>query len=151
MWFFTHDIITQNTSIAILCIFIDEESNKKWHGKEGKFFHVIFCNTQSFFLGFSWSSNNITASNQKNTSRKASTSLSEITISCFHRNIIIPLLCQCELYIHTCVSKTSTVPKDIVFYLLWYNEIRWNSHICKKSFFLSFYSLLFLVITQGKW
>ena len=131
--------------IAILCIFIDKESKKKWHGKEGmqskgwcpwhKFFYVLFSVTQSFLLGFSWSSNNITASNKKSTSRKGSTSVSEITISYFHRNIIISLLCQSELFIHTCASKNLIVPKDIIFCLLWYNEIRWNSHICKKNFF----------------
>ena len=78
--------------IAILYIFIeviqqvrhlgrsvDKESNKKWYRKEGvqskkwcssqKFFCVLFSVTQSLFLfGFSWSSDNITASNIKKTS-----------------------------------------------------------------------------------
>ena len=31
---------------------------------------------------------------------------------------------------------------DMTFYLLWYNMIRWSSHIRKKSSFLSFYSFL---------
>ena len=35
----------------------------------------------------------------------SSISISEITISYLHKNIIIPLLCQCELFIHTYVSK----------------------------------------------
>ena len=35
------------------------------------------------------------------------------------------------------------VSKDTIFYLLWYNVIRWSSHIYEKSF-LSFHSLLFL-------
>ena len=43
---------------------------------------------------------------------------------------------------YTCVSKNSIVSKDLVFYLLWYNMIRWSSHICKKSSFLSFYIFL---------
>ena len=40
--------------------------------------------------------------------------------------------------------------KDVIFCLLWYNVIRWSSHICKKSSFLSFYSFLFLVNNTGK-
>ena len=39
----------------------------------------------------------------------SSTSISEITISYLHKNIVIPLLCQCELFIHTCVSKNSVM------------------------------------------
>ena len=111
--------------IAILCIFIgaiqqvrqlgrwvDKESNKKWNRKEGvqskkrcpslKFFCVLFSVTQSLFLlGFSSSSDNITASNKKSTSKKKSTSVSEISIYYLHKNIIMLLLCQCGLFIHT--------------------------------------------------
>ena len=59
-----------------------------------------------------------------------------------HKKIVIPLLTQCGLFIHTCVSINSIVPKDLIFYFLWYNVIRWSSHFCKKSSFLSFYSFL---------
>ena len=52
-----------------------------------------------------------------------------------HKNVIISLLCQCGLFINTCVSKNSIVLKDLIFYLLWYNVIRWRCHICKKSSF----------------
>ena len=38
-----------------------------------------------------------------------SKSISEIIISYLHKNIIIPLLCQCELFMHKCVSKNSVV------------------------------------------
>ena len=68
-----------------------------------------------------------------------------------HKNIIIPLLCQCEWFLLTCVSKNSIVSKDMIFYLLWHNVLLWNSHIYKKSSFLSFYSFLFLVNNTGKW
>ena len=47
-----------------------------------------------------------------------------LTISYLHKNILIPLLCQCDLFIHTCVSKYSIVSKDMIFYLLRYNVIR---------------------------
>ena len=121
--------------IAILCIFIGaiqqvrhlkkvtkrtkrklEESNKKWHRKQGvqskkscpshKFFYVLFSVTQSLFLlGFSSSPGNITASNKKSTSKKVPTSISEITIKYLHKNIIIPPLCQCGLFIkHVCLK-----------------------------------------------
>ena len=54
----------------------DNEINKKWYRKEDvlskkwcasqKFFCAIFSVTQSLFLfGFSWGSDNITASNRK--------------------------------------------------------------------------------------
>ena len=59
-----------------------------------------------------------------------------------HKNIVIPLLSKFGLFIHICVSINSIVPKDVIFYLLWYNVIRWSSHICKKSSFLSSYSFL---------
>ena len=70
---------------------VDEESNGKWHRKEGvqskkwfrsyKFFYVLFSVTQSLFvLGFSRSPDNITASNKKSTSKKEPSSVSEITI-----------------------------------------------------------------------
>ena len=99
----------------------------------------IFSVTQSFLLGFSWSSDNITVSKKKSTSKKEPTSIFEITISYLHKNIIIPLLCQCGLFIH--VSKKLVVSKDVIFYLLWCNVIQWSSYICGKSF-LSFYSFL---------
>ena len=34
----------------------------------------------------------------------------------------MPLLCQCSLFIHMCVSKNSIVFKEVIFYLLWYNR-----------------------------
>ena len=53
------------------------------------------------------------------------------------------------------VSKSAIVPKYMIFYLLWYNVMRWNGHVYKKSCFLSFHSLLFLVnkvkLTLSKW
>ena len=133
--------------VGILCIFIgviqqvcpleregvNEES--KWHNrKEGmwskkarpshKFFYVLFFVTESLLLlGFSWSTDNITASNKKNTSKKEPPSVSEITIY-LHKNIVIPLLCQWGLFIHKFVSKNSILFKDMIFYLLWYNVIR---------------------------
>ena len=119
-------------AIAILCIFIvghsasmslgkgegeAEESNKNWHRKEGvqskkwcpsrKFFYALFSGTQSFLLGLSWSSDNITVTNKKSTSKKQPTNASEKITSYLHKNIIIPLLCQCGLFIHTCVSINS--------------------------------------------
>ena len=62
-----------------------------------------------------------------------------------HKNILIPLLCQYGLFIDTCVSKNVIVSKEAIFYLLWYNVIRWRSHTFKKSSFLSFYSFYFRV------
>ena len=152
---FTHGFITQNTShgnIMYLCRVhsastslgkgetVDKESNKKWHRKEGmqsktwcpshKIFYVLFSVTQSFFLVFSGSSDNNTVSKKTSTSKKEPTSMSEITISYLHKNIIVPLLCQCGLFIHTSDSKNSVVSKDVVFDL----------HICKQILFFSFYS-----------
>ena len=123
---------------------VNGESNKKWHRKEDvqskkwcpwhKFFYVLFSVTQSFLLGFSWSFDNITVSNKKNTFKKEPKSVSEITISHLQKNIII--LCQCVLFIHTRVPKNSLGSKDVIFYLVWYNVIRWSSYICKKTYFL---------------
>ena len=59
-----------------------------------------------------------------------------------NNNIIIPLLSQYGLFIHTCVSKIQLCLKMWFSNFLWYNVIRWSSRICKKSSFLSFYSFL---------
>ena len=100
---FSHDIITQNTTHSNMYIFIGaipqarhlesrRESTKKatkrhrgrvqsrkWYPSH-KFFYILFSVTQSFLLGFSWSSDSITAINKKSTSKKEPTSVSEITI-----------------------------------------------------------------------
>ena len=76
----------------------------------------------------------------KRTHPRKLTSISEITTWYLRKNIKIPLLFQCGLFINTQVSKNSIVFVDVTFYLRWYNVIRWSSHICKKSSFLSFYS-----------
>ena len=59
-------------------------------------------------------------------------------------------LCQCGLFMHTCVSKDAFVSKDVIFYLLRYNKIYSSSHIYKKYSFLSFQSLLFSVNNTGR-
>ena len=105
-------------------------------------FLCTFFLTQSFLLRFSWRFDNITVSNENSKSKKDPASVSEITISYLHKNIIIPLLCQFGLFVNTCVSKNSIVSKDLIFYLLWCNAIRWSSHICKKSSFFSFSNFL---------
>ena len=130
---------------------VGEEGNKKWHRKEGvqskkwwpsrKFFYdVLSSATQSFisswFLIKLW----LYYSEKKSQFKKKSTSVSEITISYLHKNIIIPLLCQFGLFVNTCVSKNSIVSKDLIFYLLWFNAIRWSSHICKNFFSHSLFS-----------
>ena len=52
--------------------------------------------------------------------------------------------------VYAYISKNAIVSKDVIFYLLRYNVINWNSHIYKKYLFLSFHSLLFLVNNTGK-
>ena len=95
---------------------VDEESNKKGHRKEGvqsrqwcplqKFFYALFSVTQSLFLlDFSSSPGNIIASNKKSTSKKVPASISEITIKYLYKNIIIPPLCQCGLFIQIVCLK----------------------------------------------
>ena len=66
-----------------------------------------------------------------------------------HKNIIIPLLYQYGLFIRTRVPKNVIVPKDAIFYL---TDITWYAEaaIYKKSSFLSFHSLLFLVSNTGE-
>ena len=88
--------------IAISCIFIgaiqqvrhyrrgvDEKSNKNWHRKESmhskkwcpsrKFFYVLYSVTHFLFLhGFPQSSDGITSSNKKSTSKEMPTSVFEI-------------------------------------------------------------------------
>ena len=124
---FSHGIITNHRNV--MCLYRDysastsirkgeredKESNRKWHRKESvqlknwcpsyKFFYVLFSVTQSFLLGFSWSSDNIPVRAIRRTSKNEPTCISEITISYLHKNIVIPLLCQCRcLYIDVCLK-----------------------------------------------
>ena len=136
---FTHAVITQNTTHRnIMYLYrghsastslgkgqgVDEKSNKKWHRKEvvqskrwcpsHKYLYALFPVTESLFLP-----------GIERTSKKEPPTVSEITIWYIHKNIIIPLLYQCELFIHTCVSKNSVVSKDVISTsadLIWYNE-----------------------------
>ena len=87
--------------------------------------YVPFSVTQSFLLRSSWSSDNITASNKESISK----SLSVFRV---HKIIVISLLCQYGLFIHTSRLKTW------IFYLLWYNTIRWSTHTYKKDHFFYF-------------
>ena len=101
---------------------VHEESNKKWHRKEGvhskkwchshKFFYVLFSVTQSLFLlGFSSSPGNVTASNKKSQSKKVPTSIFEITTKYLYKNIMIPSRCQCGLFIQNVSKKFNCVLK----------------------------------------
>ena len=47
---------------------------------------------------------------------------------------------MCLVYTYICVKNFNCL--KMWFHLRWYNVIRWSSHICKKSYFLSFYSFL---------
>ena len=98
----------------------------------------FFSVTQALsLLGFSWSPDNITANNKKSTFKKELSSVSEMTMQHLHKNIIIPLLCQCELFIqHVCLRIQ--LYQIVIFYLLWYKVIRWSSHIRKKLLFSDF-------------
>ena len=77
----------------------------------------------------------------KRTFKKKHTSVSEITISCLHKTIIIPLLCQSGLYINTCVFKNSIVSKYLTFYfdITRYAEA---AIYAKNLLFFSFYNFL---------
>ena len=57
-----------------------------------------------------------------------------------NKNIIIPLLCQCGLFIHTClkIQLCLKIWYSTFFDITWYAE----AAICKKSSFVSFYSFL---------
>ena len=114
-------------------------------------FYVLFSATQTFLLGFPWSSKNITTSNKKSTSKNEPISVSEITIWYFHKNTIIPLLCQYGLFIHTCLSKNVIVFKDgssTSFNITWCTETAMYTTNFFSSHSIAFY---FLWATQGKW
>ena len=57
-----------------------------------------------------------------------------------NKNIIIPLLCQCGLFIHTClkIQLCLKIWFSTFFDITWYAE----AAICKKSSFVSFSSFL---------
>ena len=41
----------------------------------------------------------------------------------FHKNVVIPLLREYGLFIHTCVPKNAIMSKDAILYFLLYNVI----------------------------
>ena len=43
------------------------------------------------------------------------------------------------------VSKNALVSKNTIYYLPWYNMVRWNNDIYKYLSFFLFHNLLFLV------
>ena len=75
----------------------------------------FFSVTQSFRLGFWWGFDNITVSKKKRAHQRKSLPVYEITISYLHKSIIIPVLCQCVLFVQICVFKNSIVSKDVIF------------------------------------
>ena len=107
--------------------------SKKWCHSH-KFFYVLFSVTQSLLLlCFSSSRGNIAASNKNSTSKKVPTSFSEITIKYLYKNIIIPPLSQCGLFIQN-VSKNLIASEDVIFYLLSYNVISWSFFLILQFF-----------------
>ena len=134
---------------------VDKESNNKCHRKEGvqskKWFssqillYTPFCNSffiPSWFLMKPWW---YYSEKQKEHIQEGAYQCIwiklEITIWYLHKNIIIPLICQCGLFIHTFVSKNSIATKDVIFYLLRYNvkcdkvKKRWIMLLCKLHAF----------------
>ena len=99
-----------------------------------KFFYELYSVTQSFLLVFMWSSDKITVSNKKKTYPRAYQSISDNYIMFPQK--YYSLLCQYELFTHTCSSKIAIVFRDAIFYLLWYNLIHWSKYIYNNSYFL---------------
>ena len=147
---------------------VDKKSDKKWRKKEGvqpkksdayytSSFMYVFV-TQSFLLYYSWSSANIT----ENSSRKirATIKTHPRAYQCIWDNhiirdwylykyIIIPLLYQYGLLIHTCVSKMQLCLK-IRFSTSFYITRHAEAALHTKNLFLLFHSLIFLVNTTGE-
>ena len=97
---------------------IHEESNKKWHKKEGmqsrkwcpshKFLYVLYSLAQSFLLGFWRNSNNTTANSKKNTSKKESISVSETiwvqisaNVGCFYIHVCLRIQLCLKMWFST--------------------------------------------------
>ena len=123
--------------------------SKKWRLSH-KFFYLLFAVTQSFLLDFSCSSDNITGSNTKSTSKKGPTSVFEITMQYLLKNIKIYLLCQCGLFnIHVCpeIQLCLKMWFSTLFHITWYAEAAIN---VKKICFLLFFSFL-VKFTELHW
>ena len=132
-----------------------KRKQEKWHRKESLQSKKVVSLTKTFLCTFFCSSIFIPYwfliklwkyySNKKNTPKKKPTSISEITsyIIFAQKYYNSTTLSMWVVYTHM-LSKNSIASKDLIFYLLWYNVIRWSrtSHICKISYFLSFYSFL---------
>ena len=125
---------------------VNKESNKEWHRKgdaqskkwcpSHKFFYVLFLVTQSLFLlGFSWSPDNIIVSKKRGHRGYQCIWNNYIMFAQkYYNSTNLSMWVVCT----TCVSKTSVVYQDVIFYLIWYTVIRWSCRIHKKFSFLSF-------------
>ena len=132
---------------------------QKWHRKvdvqpkrvapHRNSYKYFFSVTQSFFLGFPGSSDNITTKNHPNQRRTSyiqePISISELTKWYLHQNIIILLLCQYGLFMDTYVSKMRfSTSSDI----MWYAE----AVIYAKNLVFPHSMISYLWwITQGRW
>ena len=106
--------------------------SKKWC-PSNKFFYALFSVTQSLLiLGSNHSLTILQRATKRTHPRK---SIPKHLKYYLHKNILIPLLCQCELFIHTYVSENLIASKYLIFYLFWYNVIRCRSHISKNLLF----------------
>ena len=85
-----------------------------------KFFFVLFSVTKYFLLSFSWSSNNITVSNKKNTSKGLSMCIWD-TSMIFAQKCYNSTTLQKWLFIHIYASQNAIMSKHALFYLLWHN------------------------------
>ena len=120
--------------------------SKKWYPSH-KFFYVLFSVAQSFLLGFSWSSDSVTASNKKSASKKKYISVNNyIIFAKKYKNSTTLSMWAVYKYIsvYRCLKMFKRCLKMWFFTSVdinWY-KVKWSSDICKKSSFFSFYSFL---------
>ena len=107
-----------------------------------KFFRIHFSVPQSFRLCVSWSSHNNAASNNKNTPKRLYLYIWDNYVLSAQTHYNFPTLST--WFANTCLSENAIAE---LFYFLWYNVIRWSSHVYKKFYVLSFNSLSFF----SKW
>ena len=121
---------------------------KKWCPSH-KFFYVLFLVTQFFLLGFSCSSDNTTANNKKNTSKSISVYLRQLYNICTKISLFHYFTNMGCLYIHVCLKIRLCLKMrfSTSFDITWYAEAVIYT---KKSTFLSFHNLLFLVNDTGE-
>ena len=100
--------------MAILRIFMGTIQQVRHLGKGKEYIYLSFLSMNLSFL----ISHKALITLQRATKITHPRKSLSLYLKYLHKNILVPLLCQCGFFIRICVPKNSIVSKDVIFYRL---------------------------------